>query len=84
MSEPTVQVPSSWFAVFHRNSLPQHPANPDADQVVPWPKSEGGVEFMPMAGKFVVRHLGKDTAHEDGFLLVDDAGEPYWQADPPA
>ena len=84
MSEPTVQVPESWVPIFHRASLPAHPANPDTDQVIEWPRSASGVSFMPMTGRFIVRNASGDQAVEDGFLLVDDAGEPYWQAGQPA
>lgn len=84
MSEPLVQVPESWVAVFHATSLPGHPANPDADQVIEWPQSAGGVPFMPMSGRFIVRDAAGDVPREDGFLTVGGDGHPVWSAEPPA
>lgn len=84
MAEPMVAVPESWVPVFSRSSLPGHPANPDTDQVIDWPKSPSGVEFMPMSGRFLVRTAMGDQACEDGFLTVDAGGDPVWHAEAPA
>lgn len=84
MPEPMVQVPESWVPIFHATSLPGHPANPDTDTVIEWPRSPAGVPYMPMAGRFIVRDDSGDVPREDGFLVVRDDGHPAWSPGPPA
>lgn len=77
MSEPVL-------AVFHATSMPGHPANPDTDQVIEWPRSPSGVPFMPMSGSFVVQGAGgSQQVCTDGFLTIDADGHPVWSRTAP-
>ena len=78
MSEP-VRVRDESRPVFCEHTLPVHRSNPGTDVHQDWPEMEPGVRAMPMQGRYVVVTAAGPVDCEDGFLLVDDAGKPYWR-----
>ena len=82
MSKP-IRVREEALPVFCQHTLPVHPTNAGADVHQEWPEVASGIRAMPMAGRFVVVNDNGYQECENGFLLVDDAGQPYWQASVP-